>query len=221
MCRQVLMILFVGALLQVPTASAALIFEIEPASVLPGETALIDVFVESDAAGGDLLASFTLDFRITPDAGTTSSLKFKTPASSQPNPATDLSYVFFGDSLIAPGPFGSISTTVLPDDTYVVGDATASFSDIVVTAKKLAARLEVVHDFGAAAPSTTLGHTFTVSLGPATSAFDSGFSPVDFTTSSGTVTVTPEPASFIIWSLFATGAIWLGRQQCRRKASMA
>lgn len=157
------------------------------------------------------------EFRITPDAGTTSQLRFVEESESF-LAASD--YLFgalsaaAGDGLASS--VGVVSTTSLPSDTFVGGDSTDDFSDVAVTSNLLI-RLSVLHDIGPADPATTLGHTFSVALVPAsgdsndfanglsnTGFADSNFDVLAFDSSPGTVSIViPEPNCLGLLTLLA------------------
>ena len=125
------------------SAQATLIVKVNDAIITAGSTGFVDVTIESDSlVFGDLLQQFGIEFRIT--TGGATRLEFFNP---QPDPQlTDPTYVFFGDSTDVnfPLPFGAVSTTVVPNDTFIGGDATwgtdgTDGTDVTVTSVKLLA----------------------------------------------------------------------------------
>ena len=209
--------LLVG-LCTVMTASAqgGIIVSVGDATVGAGGTAFVDVLISSD--GSDPLQSFGFDFRITGGPGR---LEFVNP---QPDPQlTDGTYVFAGDSFAQINSFavGAVSTTSVPNDSFVGGDSTDSFADVTLTSSRLLARLQVT---AATALPPSVGDTFSVTFDDTSSNtffFDSSFTPLtinsglsDFT---GTVTVTsaativPEPSSFLIACSLLFASLLYGR----------
>ncbi|MFO0888286.1 MAG: PEP-CTERM sorting domain-containing protein [Isosphaeraceae bacterium] len=182
-------------LLLLPPSRAGLIVSIGDLVLQPGGTGFVDVMIRSDIASGDQLGAFGFEFHI--EGAGPRRLEFVSP---QPDPQLgDATYVFSGDSLDASLslPVGSVSTIVVPNDTFVGGDSTASGGDMRVTSGRLLVRLQVT---AAASLPPALGDTFSIGLAPTASTFfvDSSLNPVAFLSQPGTVSIVPEPASLIL-----------------------
>jgi hypothetical protein len=209
------------------SASAGLIVSVSDLTLPAGDTGFVDVNIRSDS--GDLLQFFQLELRIEPVGVPGTRLEF---TAVQPDPQlTDPDYVFFGDSFaqIVGVPVGSVSTAVVPGDTFSGGDFTFSFSDVVVGATdELLARLEVTADTGL---PPIPGDQFTVSVISANSFFvDSQFSlngqfnPIPFDSTPGTVTIAsatviPEPASLTLFCLGGLGIAAARHRRLRRRTA--
>ncbi len=203
------------------SSQAAIIVTVSDATVTPGGTAFVDVFIRSSST--DPLQSFGFEHRIT--TGGATRLEFVDP---QPDPQlTNPDYVFLGDSFdqINVFPVGAVSTSSVPNDTFVGGDLTDSFADVTLTTTSLLlASLQVTTN---TLLPPVLGDTFSVTFDDTsfnTFFVDSGFSFLtidtinsDFT---GTVTVVPEPSSLLLALLGLFGGIaWVGRRRRRAKRS--
>jgi hypothetical protein len=146
------------------------------------------------------------EFRITPTGGATSQLQFIEESETF---LTDPAYVFAGNSAAfedgIPSSVGTVSSSILPSDSFVGGDGANNLADVTVTGQKLLVKLAVKHLAGPADPATTLGHQFEISLVPAagdSSAFGSGGSNsgflnsilagIPFDSQPGAVSVVPE-----------------------------
>jgi len=200
----------------VSQAHAALQITVGDLALVPGETASLNVMIHSDT-GTDLLDMFGLEFRIT--TGGSTRLEFVNPPTDPQ--LTDANYILFGDSLAALfPPAGSISSVLAVNDTYIGGDATVSALGVLVpTTDTLLATLEVT---AATANPPAPGDTFTISLEPDLNTFfyDPMFTPINFSSTSGTVSVIPEASSLVVWSLLAIcGIITVSRRPRRRRGS--
>jgi hypothetical protein len=232
MSKQLLLAALVVVAGVVAPARAGLLVTVDNATLVAGTTTSVNVYVSSDdPLGADqALQSFGFEFRITivPPV-----LTFVDP---QPIAyLTDPAYVFVGDSgALTLGQVGNVSPTVSPSDTFIGGDFTASFSDVLVpTTNRLLARLQI--SASAAAPTTVGTIALVPSLGTSveylnglsnTGFLDANLNPISFSSTPGTITVfaasggqvepvvVPEPASL---TLLAAGAGLLGWWGVRRK----
>lgn len=203
------------------SASANMVISIDSLTLQAGQAGDVNVWISSDALGGELLNSFGFEFRIA-TAGSTR-LEFVDP---QPDSQlTESNYVFSGNSGDAnvPTPVGTVSTVVTPNDTFIGGDFTNDFSDVTVSSSPLLlATLRVTAD-------TVLppgdGDSFTVSLVDGLSTyFASNANPsLSYRSSSGTVTiqaaVVPEPSSLLIVASGGVFFLLVGARPWRRARS--
>jgi hypothetical protein len=205
-------------------ARADLVISIGDASVAPGGTATVDVFLTSTAgsANPDLINNYAFQLQITNNGVDNTQLAFSANqdfgyiSNSGLNPA----YVFLGDSFDAqppPSPVGSPGQTVYPNDTFTGTDSTNSGNPVSLSAGTtyLLASLTVTTATGA---PPGIGDSFTIGLVPPSGSgsvnanpntyfdnFDFGtgseLSATPYTSTSGTVTITgasvPEPASIV------------------------
>ena len=122
----------------------------------------------------------------------------------QPDPQlADPAYVFFGDSLDTNAglPFGQVSTTVVPRDTFIGGDSTDSGNEVVVTTSRLLASLRVT---SATSLPPLPGDTFTLRLiAGSNTFFADNIGTIPFASRSGTITIgaIPEPGSLALLAL--------------------
>jgi len=187
----------------VSSASAALIITVGDLKIDPGKTGSVDVTIRS-TTGTDLLDIFGAVLQINGPG-----LTFVNPPGD--TQLADLNYIFNGDSL---GLGGVILSNANPDDTYFGGDGTVSMAGVLVpTTDSLLLRLDVM-----ASASTKPGDTFTISLqtgDPDTFFVDPNFAPIDFSTTAGTVTITPEPTSIFVLGMTMSGlaVVWRKRQR--------
>lgn len=219
---------FFGALIPF-AADAASIYSISiaNASVAPNGVAEVSVLV---TGAGESINLAGYEFRISPTGGTTSQLQFLEESEGL---LGDVSYLFAGNSTAAsdgaPSSLGTVSTTTLPNDTFIGGDSMNDLANVSVSGSKLLVRLAIKHLVGPADPLATVGHTFSISLVPNSgdsSAFAGGnsntgfvnstFAGVGFASQSGTVTVVvPEP-SMLAFAVASFGFL-IGGRGCRRQ----
>ncbi len=188
------------ALLLVPAAQAALLVTIGSTTLSTGGSGSVDVTISSDS-GTDLLSLFGFEFRISTLGPT--QLDFLSPQSD--GQLLDAAYVLAGDSLTVDAgiEIGTVTTTVVPHDTFVGGDATLSGLDIPVPmTPALLVRLDLT---SLTALPPVVGDQFFIQLvhGPNTFFLDSGFADLPFSSTNGTVTVVeiPEPAALILQAI--------------------
>ena len=116
--------------------SADFIVTVGDVSISPGSTGYVPVYISSDT--GQTLNSTNFEFRIT--TGGPGRLEFSDSPSPASDPTfSDLSYAFFGNSLDQTYdlPLGAASLTIVPGDTFVGGDATLDFTDVIVSGDNL------------------------------------------------------------------------------------
>ncbi len=221
------------SLMTVPVR-AELVVTVSDATIAPGTTGTLDVYLTSTAASTspDTINNYAFDLLITPT--TAGELKFSDSQSF--SYLNDSSYVFHGNSADAgnsppSGGAPSTSSSGYANDSFVGFDNTSDFSTVSLSSsskKVLLASLTLD------ATITSAGETFTVSLVPtsgdgsmnsgASSYFnvvDSGFnqiSAVPFTSNSGTVTIgtasVPEPSTLV---LGLTGLLLAAGDRARRR----
>jgi hypothetical protein len=197
------------------SAQASLNITIGDLALSPGGTGYVNVSLSGE---GDLLAAFYFEFLISPASGATSRLQFVNP---QPDPQlTDPEYVFFGNSLNVEwgSPVGSVLDIPDPGATFVGGDATSDGKNVAVTGEKLLARLEVTHVVGQDVdPTTTIGHTFDVTLEPGSFFEDASGASLGYTPTAAQVTIIPEPSQLTIMlglgGIFLVGSWWRRRKR--------
>jgi hypothetical protein len=203
-------------------AQAGLVVSIGTTTVAQGGTGTLDVYLSSTTPSStpDQINDYAFTLQITPS--TVGNLAFS--VSQTFGYLNSNNYVFFGNSadyiagLASPPPFGGTPlTTVYANDTFLGFDNTNDFTPVSLSSNSgqvLLATLTLD------ASITSVGEAFSVSLVPAmgdgsqTSGSSSYFNVVDsnfsqlsavpFTSTSGTVTITPasvpEPASIILGS---------------------
>jgi hypothetical protein len=149
------------------------------------------VLVTISGGPDDRLDTFGVEFRLTPVNNPAGFVRFSATQSNAQLSAPN--YVFAGDSA---GGTGVATTTTFTRDTYIGGDGTLSMAGVPVTPSNDLLVLLDVSALDAAA-----GDRFTISLVPTANTFffDALFNPVQFASTSGTVTVTPvpEPAGLV------------------------
>lgn len=199
------------------TAQAVLIVSVGDATLLAGGTGTVDVLIASDSPSGDLVSFLGFEFRVS--TGGPTRLEFVNPQSDLQ--LTDPNYLFAGDSLAAAfPPVGLVSTTIVPNDTIIGGDATFSGNEINVgSTPVLLARLELTA--GTVLPPIP-GDTFIIDLVPGALTFfqDNTFTNVQFSSTSGTVTIViPEPSSAMlaIVALTAVAPTVIGHRRVLRR----
>ncbi len=203
---------------------AAIVVTVSDVNVEVGNTAWVDVFVESDQPGGEAYALAGYDLLITPVAPTVAQLAFVNP---QPNAyTTQANYLFFSDSL---GPAGGTSTSTTPNDRYGDSDSTLDGGLTLyaspLTSQRLLVRLQVTTMTGLP-PSVGDSFDITFNQAPAFSFItpvDIG-SPLAFDFASSklvgrvnVVSAVPEPSCFALCSLL--GLTCVGYRS-RRRAPM-
>ena len=204
------LILTIGTLVAAP-CRADFIVTVGDLSLAERGTGFVDVMIRSDSVLGDPLNFASFQFEISTVGATR--LEFVDPQLD--SQLGDSDYVFFGDSFNENFslPVGSVSTNLVPNDTFTGGDNTLSGSDVVVTTDRLLARLYVT---AATTLSPGMGETFTIHVvsGPMTS-FESTGGVVAYTSIDGTVNiVVPEPSTFCLWAgAAAVGMLKLWRRR--------
>lgn len=203
-----------------PSLRGDLIVEVQDASVNPGGTSFVDVYVSSSEVLGDALNDYIFSLTI---SGPTSDGKLEfSDDPDQPSMAGVADYVFSG----APLYFASRDLSDSRKLT-VSGSSSASppGSDVTVFgAKLLLARLRVEHTVVTTA-GLTLGQRYQISVDSG-AAFSHGatFDPVTAGTFDGFVTVTPEPSCVAVMVAF-TGAFvfrrWRGRRLISRQSLLS
>lgn len=168
---------------------ANLIGSIESTTLVPGATGTIDVQIRSD--GTEHLQAYGIRLQLESPQG---HVRFVSPLTA--SELTDATYIFFGDSDAAiNGSTATVGTAATTDDTYDGADFTASLGDVdLTTERRLLVRLDVT------ALSDATPGTFELRFVDASSTFfDAAANSIPFTSTSGTVTVVPEPnTSFIV-----------------------
>ena len=198
-------------------AQAAPIYSIaiQDSTVGPNGSGEVSVLV---TGAGESINLAGYEFRISPSGGATSQLQFLEESETF---LSDASYLFAGNSFAAsdgtPSSVGTVSTSILPSDTFIGGDSTNDLLDVPVSGSKLLVKLAVKHLTGPADPATTIGHSFSISLIPDsgdstafaggnsnTGFLDSMLAGVEFASQGGTVTVVvPEPITLLLASMLA------------------
>lgn len=202
--------LILAALVSSPL-SAAIIVDVQNASIAAGGTGFVDVLISS--TGAIDLASFGYEFQISAPT-VNGALRFSAvqSASETTAAAPDYDYVFLGDSIN----FSAVRQD--PDEQRLVGGDAASANVSITGTQLLMARLEIEHITGT--PLAAVGDTFAVSLlpGPNTEFFDENGDSVSlFSSSSGIVTITsaavPEPGSAGLLMLISAVVAWRRRRK--------
>jgi len=172
---------------------ASFVIDVGDATVLPGGVTTVPVYIRSTLTAGEPLNNFSFSFQV--DTLGPTQLDFLNPQFdgqlSQPN------YVFAGNSTssVFP-PVGVVTTTIVPNDTFIGGDATLDGLSVLVPQSDMLLALLNFTTLTVLPPE--IGDVFRVSLmANANTAF---FGEVDgptvgFTSTTGTVTVVPEPSS--------------------------
>ena len=188
-------------------------------TLAPGGSGLLPVYINSNAMGGQDLAAAGFTLQITTSGPTQLDFQNSPAAASDPT-FTNASppYVFLGNSADLtfstmmppiPIPLGTASMTVVPNDTFIGGDATYDGTNVTVGA---------TNDLLGYVPVTANtilppvpGDTFTVSLVPTADGSpiaadgNTGFQNMagnffPYSSTSGTVTISsvPEPGSIVL-----------------------
>ncbi|MCY2963161.1 MAG: PEP-CTERM sorting domain-containing protein [Planctomycetota bacterium] len=176
-----------------------------------GGTTSIDVFVTSDSVA-DSVYAFTVEYEITSTSG--HDLFFVdngagVPADSQ---LFRSNYLFHltGSAAITNPPAGAVG----PATSYTGLDVSDSLSGVSGPFTRLLTRLQVT---GATPNAPVIGDSFTLNLVTAGTTFlDPNLDPLTFTgATSGTVVVTPEPSSLVIFGLGGLLVVGLSRRRNR------
>jgi hypothetical protein len=180
---------------------AEFVIDIGDATVSPGGATTVPVYIRSTLAAGEPLNNFSFSFQL--DTLGPTQLNFLDPQFD--SQLTQPNYVFGGNStsLVFP-PVGVVTTTVVPNDTFIGGDATFDGLSAVVPQSDVLLALLNFTTLTALPPE--IGNVFSVSLtaNDNTAFYGEVFGPaVGFTSTTGTVTVVPEPTA--AW-LMAVGA---------------
>jgi len=189
-----------------------LVIDIGDLELVPGGTGYLDVSV-SGAGGGQTLNAYAFEYRITKTSGV-GRLEFVSP---QPSYLTDSDYVFFGNSFDYENgqSVGTVSQTSVPNDTFSGGDLTNDSSNVTVSAAKLLARLQVTAN---TALPPQVGDTYSISLISSGTGFSDTGGSVNWSSDSGTITMTPEPGSLVA---ILSGGVCLAAlgwcRSCRRR----
>ncbi len=202
------------------SAEATLNVRVLDTTIPVGSTGTIDVEISGTS---DLVASFSLELRISPVGAVGSSLQFTNPQTESYR--DDMRYLFVGDSGNFIGGFDPrfVTNTTLQNDTFLDNDSTNSLADVTVTTPMLLARLNLssVLPFGTD-PTTVLGDTFLVSVvqTPGTTEFlDAMGASVAFTAFDGTAnlgaTAVPEPSSIGLLAAGLGAAAYYRRRSAR------
>jgi hypothetical protein len=204
MTRRILVLTAILALFAVPSARADLSITIGSPSISPQGTGTIDVFLRADVA--TTLSDFAFDLNIGQPYGVDSLLEFVEPA---PDYHLDPSYVFSGNTTF--GPSGDTAGSS-PATRWIGFDIADTPAPLNVGQDYLLARLNLTHS-SLGPPYDPSGQTFQVSLDSSNTFFTAAdFTPIDFTSSPGTVTiqdasVIPEPGSLLLCAVVALGAV--------------
>ena len=176
-------------------------------NIAPGGSGFVNVYISSDAVGGQNLFFAGFEFALTPTGPTRLEFQDSPPASSDPTFANP-NYVFFNNSVAQAGnsQLGTANSVNGTNDRFVGMDFAADGLGVTVDATpKLLAMVPVTAATGLPpAP----GSTFTISLVPPAAPGPSdntgfadnvgNFSPFLSGTGTITVTATPEPSALIL-----------------------
>jgi hypothetical protein len=204
MTRRILVLTAILALFAAPSARADLSITIGSPSISAQGTGTIDVFLTADAA--TTLYDLGFELNIDDPFGVDSLVEFVEPV---PDYHLDPSYVFFGNTA---GPAGDTAGSS-PATRWVGFDVANSPVSLTVGQDYLLARLNLTHS-SLGLPYDPTGQTFQVTLDPSNTFFTAAqLIPVDFTFSSGDITiqgpdasVIPEPGSLLLCAVVALGA---------------
>lgn len=206
-----------------PPACGDVIITLHGSTIQTGGAGHVDVFISSNAepTAPDLVDSFSVKFRITPEAGSVADgLQFVDPQSD--SQLLFSQYIFSGNSLFAPlGPLGLVSTEVNTNDLYIGGDSTI---DVLGRALDKDSTPMLLFRLDLSAATAVNGNRFTLQVvdDPVTEFTDPDISPLTIDDSSFaalTVTAVPEPGAMgLILSGTAAAAI---RYRRRRQAELS
>jgi len=199
-------------------AAADIVVDIGDLSLSPGSSGFVPIRITGN--GGESLNDASVEFNIS-TAGVTW-LQF----TNSPGPATDPTfaspdYVFWnnsGDQMFDIS-LGTASTTSVPFDTFLGGDFTANGGDVDITTSNFLLGYLPVSTLLAlpGGPVAQVGDSFIVTLvaGDNTSFFGSSGGPYTFSSNVGTVSVVPEPSSWLLatWATLAVIYVKARRRQ--------
>lgn len=206
------------------TAEADLILRIGPATLGPGGSGSISVFVRSDGAT-ERLSSYQYQLVLRPAGATFGELRFGDP---QPGGFLgDPAYVFVSSFAATIGSPGAVGTTVLPGDTFVGNDFTTAAPGFeeVGPSERLLGRIQLT---SSALLPTAIGDRFLAELVadngsgvPASEFLDDQFAPIAFSGPSGgpvigSIRIVPEPGTLLLAGLGLSISAIAGR--CRFRA---
>ena len=193
------------------SVSADLVVSIANLNLVTGQTGTLGVSISGT---NNPVSIYGFELRITPLAGTTSSLRFLEENESY---LSNPSCLFFGNSGAlndnVASSVGAVSPNALPSDTFIGLDVTANLANVNVSSSRLLAQIPIQHIFAPAAPETTVGHSFSISLvapsgnsvaflggTSSTGLGDQGNAPIAYSSTSGPVTITaiPEPSQVLL-----------------------
>lgn len=193
--------------------------------IAAGGSGYVNVYISSDAVGGQTLNNTNFEFALT-TAGSTRLEFTNSPSPSSDPTFANGNYVFFSDSGAQANnfPLGTATTNTVPNDRFLGGDLTQSGSDVLVTST--ARLLAMVPVTAATGLPPAGGDTFTISLVPTTGAGGAGpdgnsgfgdssgnFFPFTSTTGTITVTATPEPSALVLVGTGIGLALLIGRRR--------
>lgn len=215
----------VATLTIVNPAYATLDLTVLDTNISAGDVGTIDVEISGDS---DLVQSYFLELRITPNGAVNSSLQFVDPQTEDFR--TNAQYVFSSDSFNQINSFDPrvVSQNTLQNDTYTDNDSTDSFNDVTLTsATKLLARINIQHIIPSGTlESSVLADTFDISVigTPGdfieTEVFDAIGNSIAFTSTAGSVsiqpTAVPEPSS---WAMLIGMSVVAGWRRWRSRRS--
>ncbi|QEF98862.1 hypothetical protein Mal15_29190 [Stieleria maiorica] len=211
------MVAFAIALhLSLASAHAEFAISVGSGTIDPGGDLLLEIGIESDTPPQNL-AEFELILQITPlSAAPGSSLVFVEPQSEAF--LADADYIFAATSESISENLPSTQNNSGNRITFYDASLNAGGDplNVPVTSGHLLATVDVRHQLGGAMPAATAGDQFEVSVDLASFFSDEALADLDFTVSSGVVTVAavaiPEPGAAAILML-ASGGVFLRRRR--------